>query len=96
MAERGRSGKPVWQKKMALDRIRKLFLRADREFKKHPKRSNRYVELARKIAMRYNVQIPKSLKRRFCKRCYRYLVPGVNCQVRTRAGQRAVIVKCLE
>jgi ribonuclease P protein subunit RPR2 len=96
MQQRQQSGKPEWQKKTALERIKKLFEQAEKEFGKHPERSNRYVQMARKIAMRYNIQIPKTLKRRFCKSCYSYLVPGTNCTVRTNTKQHAVIITCFE
>lgn len=90
------SVKPTWQKIIALERIKILFGLASKEVKRNPARSHRYVELSRKIAMRYNVKMPKSLKRRFCKKCYRYLVPGINCRIRARQAQRAVIVKCID
>jgi len=91
-----RDEKHITQKKIALERIEKLFRQAEKAFEKHPDRSKRHVELARKIAMRFNIQIPKSLRRKFCRKCNSYLVPGKNCQVRTSSKQRAVIVKCLE
>ena len=90
------SRKPVWQRETGVERIEKLFALAEKEFDKHPERSHRYVFLARKIAMRYNIRIPGLLKRRFCKKCYKYLKPSINCRVRTRSSQQAVIVKCLE
>jgi ribonuclease P protein subunit RPR2 len=90
------SRKQAWQKEVGSERIKLLFDLASQEFKKHPERSNRYVQLARKIAMRYNIRMPKGLKRKFCKKCYGYLVPGTNCRVRTRTEQKSVIVKCLE
>ena len=45
----------------------KLFKQAELRFKKQPELSNRYIELARKIAMKYKVKIPRELKRKFCK-----------------------------
>ena len=92
----GRRSKPEWQLRIARERIERLFLLADEVFDKEPERAHRYVQLARKIAMRYNIRIPKDFKRRFCKKCYKYLKPNINCRVRTRASQQAVIVTCLE
>lgn len=85
-----------WQHELGLERIKILFDRADFEFKKHPERSHRYIQLARKIAMRYNIRMPKYLKRKFCKKCYRYLVPGVNCRVRTNKAKQVVAITCLK
>ena len=70
-----------------------LFTLAESEALKHNMElSNRYVELARKIGMRYNVPMPKKYKRRFCKHCYSYLLPGMNARVRT--GKSKVIIYC--
>ncbi|MFH1510315.1 MAG: ribonuclease P protein component 4 [Candidatus Woesearchaeota archaeon] len=54
--------------------------------------ANRYVTLARTLSMKFNVKIPSRLQRRFCKHCYTFLVPGLNCRVRTREGK--VVYTC--
>ena len=84
------------QKELAVERIERLFSLAEINFRKNPERSHRYISLARKIAIRFNIRLKKDLKRKFCKRCYRYLVPGVNCAVRVRSSQQSIITKCLE
>lgn len=83
-------------KKIGLERIEILFKNAERRFKLNPVLANRYIYLARKIAMKYRIRIPKHLKRKFCKKCYKYLLPGVNCRIRTKKEQQVVIIKCLE
>ncbi len=90
------SKKPKSWQKVAKERVKILLDLAAKEFKSNPDRSKRYVQLAKKIGMRYNVRIPKDLKRKFCKNCYAYLIPGVTCRVRTRGVQQAVIVTCLK
>ncbi len=92
---RSRSKKPGWQQDIAGERIDILMKLAGKEFKGHPERSNRYVELARKIGMRYNVRIPKA-SRNFCKKCYKFIVPGKNSVVRSSARTRSMETKCLE
>lgn len=67
-----------------MERIKILFNEATSAFKVHPERSHRYIALARKIAMKAKVKIPKHLKRKFCSHCYKFLQPGVNCRVRTK------------
>lgn len=69
-------------KEIARERIQILFKEADLMFKEDSSLSDRYVELARKIAMKYKIRIPKEQKKRFCKHCYKFLVPGVNCRIR--------------
>ena len=80
-------------KKIALERIKILFEEAEKEFKKNPERSDRYAEIARKISMKTKTKIPSELKRKFCKYCKKYLVPGVN--LRVRMNKSRVIYNCL-
>ncbi len=74
--------KPIEQQKIALERIKVLFKEAKAAFKEYPKLSDKYVDRARKIAMKYKISIPSSLKKQFCKHCYCYLMPAENCTVR--------------
>jgi|SRR3989338_6259331 len=82
------------QKEIALQRVKVLFQQAEETFPKNKALANRYVSLARKIAMKVHAQIPRELKRRICKHCYKFLKAGVNARIRTRAGK--VIISCLE
>ena len=90
------SKKPEWQKNVVIERVSVLFREAKKEFSKHPERSHRYIGMALKLCMRYNVNVPDDLKRSFCRHCKSYIVPGVNCRVRTSPSQKAVIVTCGE
>lgn len=49
--------------------------------------ANRSVSLARQLAMRFRVRFLPAQKRQFCKSCWTYLRPGVNCRVRVRDGK---------
>ena len=82
------------QKEIARERISRLFAQAAEVFPGNKSLANRYVTLARKIAMKVRMPMPREYKRRFCKHCYRYLQPGVNARVRTRGGK--VIISCFE
>ena len=88
------SKKDSSKKEIARERIKILFKQAKEVFKKDKSLANRYVKLARELAMKYKVRLPSELKRQFCKHCYSYLVPSVNVRVRTREGK--VIYYCLE
>jgi len=81
------------EKQIAKQRIKDLFEQADLRWKEDLKLANRYVQLARKIAMKFKVRIPPELKRRFCKHCYAFFIPGETCRVRTREG--TVVYTCL-
>ena len=82
------------QKQIAQERIQTLFQEAEKAYSTNKALSNRYVILARKIAMKVKTQIPRELKRKFCKHCYKFLFPGKNCRIRTREGK--LVIYCLE
>lgn len=75
-----------WVQDIALQRMEKLFWLAEIEAEKRngEARSDRYVQLARKIGMRYRVRMPRHLKMRICKGCYSFLIPGRNARVRLK------------
>ena len=70
--KRPHSKKSGQLKEIALERINELFSQAEKVFRKSPDLADRYVELARKIGMKYKTRIPPELKRQFCKHCYCY------------------------
>ena len=81
------------QKIIANRRITTLFEIAEKNaLSGELNRSNRYVEIARKISMKNLTPIPKIYKRRYCKHCYSYLLPTITCRVRIHRGR--VIVFC--
>lgn len=58
--------------------------------------AKRYVETAKRIAMRSGVRLGPERKQFICKECGSPLVPGVNCRVRVRSEQGThVVVTCL-
>ena len=81
------------QKQIANERIKKLFslakiraLSGDFYF------ANQYIFLARKLAMKYRLKMPKEIKRSYCKNCYFFLIPGSNCRFRIHRGR--IIIFC--
>jgi len=71
-------------KEIAKERIGELFKQAEKV--KSQKLANRYVEIARKVAMKVNLRMPSQYKRKFCKHCYTYFGKG-NYRVRTKNGK---------
>jgi ribonuclease P protein subunit RPR2 len=88
--------KPEWQENIAKERIEILFNLAEKEFKKYPERSMRYIQLARKIGLRYNVRLSKELKRKICKSCNSLLIPGLTEKIRIDSRTKTVSRKCLK
>lgn len=79
---------------IALERIETLFKLAEKEFGKHPERSRRYVELARKISTRNRARIPSELKKKFCKECGNFLLKGKNAE--WKIAGKLVEIRCKE
>lgn len=90
-----KSQKPEWQTRIARERIQILFSLAEKEFNKYPERSRRYIQLARKIGLRYNVRLSKELKRKFCKNCNSLLIPDKSEQVRIDSKNKTIVRTCL-
>lgn len=60
-----------------------------------PALADRYAQLARALGMRYNIRLPPQFKRRLCRTCGSFLVPGRNMRVRLRPGRTVwTCLKC--
>ncbi|MEM4782705.1 MAG: ribonuclease P protein component 4 [Halalkalicoccus sp.] len=57
-------------------------------------RASEYVALARRIAERNRLRLPRSFERSTCDRCDRYLQPGRNARVRLQDGHVVVACAC--
>ena len=68
--------------KLARGRIEELMEFAKQIHSEDPKLANRYVTIARNIAMGTKVAIPIYLKRNICHNCKELLVPGRNMRFR--------------
>lgn len=90
-----RTTKPDWQQRIARERIEILFALAEKNFSKNLERSRRYVELARKIGLRYNVRLTKEQKNSFCKNCNTLLKKGKSAQHTVDGKNKVVLIKCL-
>ena len=94
MGGRNRREKPGFISRVANERIEILFKLAKENVKTHPKRSKRYVELARKIGTRYLVRFPKRTKLSFCKKCNSPLLPGYNMKIKLNSRHKMVEYIC--
>ncbi|MDV0445306.1 hypothetical protein MmiAt1_08770 [Methanimicrococcus sp. At1] len=92
MAQYRRKKNKDLTKKIAEERIVILLALAEDNFKTHPDRTKRYVGLARTISMRSRVRLTRDQKRRICKHCYSWLVPGNNCRIRLKGS--TVLTAC--
>ena len=86
---------PKKRMEIAKERVEKLFDLAKEAYEKNPKRSVRYIELARKIGKRYNVRLTKTQKRSFCKNCNHLLISGKTFTSETNSKKKLIIIKCI-
>jgi len=83
-------------KQIALQRIHTLFRLAREVVHEDPQLAQRYVKIARKIAMGTKIRLPREYRRLICRHCKSFIFPGVNCRVRIQSRREPhVVVTCL-
>lgn len=88
---RGRRGRRTAAMiRAAQERIQDLFSLAEVEVHRAPSNlSQRYVFLARRIGMRYNVRLLREYRDVYCRGCSTFWVEGLSVRTRLRGGRRA-------
>lgn len=82
-------------RKIALQRICRLFELAKGMISTDEALAQRYVAIARKLSMASRTSIPLEYRRQICKRCKRFILPGVNCRVRVQQRREShVVITC--
>ena len=79
-------------KKIALQRIHKLFQLAKNVIHENEKLAQHYITIARRISMASRVRIPREYHLRICRGCKKFILPGVNCRVRIQQRREPHIV----
>jgi ribonuclease P protein subunit RPR2 len=77
----------------ALQKIRALFDAAALAFPADPARSHALAAQAHRLLLRSKAKLPVILKRRYCKYCRAFWVPGRT--VRVRLGKGNIVYTCL-
>ncbi len=81
------------QRASALQKIRALFDAAALAFSANPAQAHKLAAQAHRLMLRSKVKLPAVLKRRFCKQCRAFWVPGATVRVRLTKGK--VVYTCL-
>ncbi|MEM2873841.1 MAG: ribonuclease P [Candidatus Nanoarchaeia archaeon] len=88
--------KNEWQA-IAKERIDILFREANLAAKEgNLQRASRYIFLARKLAMKYNLRLSREQRKKFCHKCYKYLMPGKNVSIKINPKLQSVEYRCKE
>ncbi|MCS7124140.1 MAG: ribonuclease P [Candidatus Bathyarchaeota archaeon] len=84
-------------KRIAKQRIQKLFRLAIKIHKENQQLAQRYVDIARRIAMAAKVRLPTEYRRLVCRHCKSFILPGVSCRVRIKQRREPhVVITCLK
>ncbi len=93
MERRGRGRRSKEMETIARERMEILFEEAHKAVRAGKReRAKRYVVMARRLGMRYNVSVPGRFRRWVCAGCGTFMVPGVNAKLRLRP--RRFVVTC--
>jgi ribonuclease P protein subunit RPR2 len=83
-------------RRIAGERIRILFALAERFHDKHPERAQRYTALARRIASRNRIHLPREYRRLVCPGCKRYMgAKGSRTRIR-QTREPHITITCLQ
>lgn len=83
-------------KEIAKQQIQKFFQLAKETFHDDPALAQRYIDIARKVAMAAKIRLPKEYKHQICKHCKSFILPGVNCRVRIKQRREPhMVITCL-
>lgn len=82
--------------RIARERVSDLFALAEREaLGGHVELADRYVRLARRVGMRYNVRLPREYRDLYCRGCSGFWIEGRTVRTRLRGGRRVrVCLRC--
>ena len=84
-------------KDMAMRRIEILVQNALENAKSDGELAQKQAMLAKRISSKFRVRIPYEIRQLYCKKCKRFIVPGVTARVRVgRANVKAVRITCLK
>jgi ribonuclease P protein subunit RPR2 len=80
---------------VAVERIERLHVLArEATVAGEAERAREYVRLARRLAERQRLSLPRDFRRFTCDDCDAFLRPGRNARVRTRSGHVVVTCDC--
>jgi len=83
-------------KRIAIERVQRLFLLARETIREDPALAQRYVDIARKVAMAARVRLPKEYRHQVCRHCKSFILPSVNCRVRIKQRREPhLAITCL-
>lgn len=82
---------------IATQRIRTLFNLARQTYQDDPALAQRYVDMARRIAMAAKLRLPTEYRLQVCRHCKAFILPGISCRVRTKQQREShLVITCVK
>jgi len=83
------------KKEIATLRMHVLFKNAVSNARKDADLAEKQAIIAKKISMKYKIRMPYEIRSCFCKKCKKFIVPGVNSKVRVgRSNVKSIRITC--
>ncbi|MEM1539901.1 MAG: ribonuclease P [Candidatus Bathyarchaeia archaeon] len=84
-------------RRIAKQRIQTLFRLAKETYHDDPLLAQRYVDIARRVAMAAKIRLPTEYRRMVCRHCKSFILPGDSCRVRIKQRREPhVVITCLK
>jgi len=84
-------------KRIARQRVHTLFQLAIETYKENPQLAQRYVDIARRVAMAAKLRLPAEYRRLVCRHCKSFILPGASSRVRIKQHREPhVVITCLK
>ncbi|MBI3640886.1 MAG: RNase P subunit [Thaumarchaeota archaeon] len=82
-------------KQIALERMQILIKNATSNARTNPKLAQRQASLAKKLSTKYRIRMPYDIRINFCKKCKKFIAPGVNSRIRMgRSSVKSIRITC--
>jgi len=83
------------KKEIALRRIEILFNNALLNAKINPGLAQKQAEIVKKISMKFKIKLPFEISSSFCKKCKKFIPPGIASKTRLGSKPKSIRVTCL-
>ena len=82
------------KKQIATKRMEILFHNALSNAKHNPKLAQNQAQIIRKISMKFKIKMPFELSSCFCKKCKKFIAPGISSTIRLGSKPKSIRVTC--
>ena len=82
------------KKQIATKRMQILFHNAISNAKNNPRLAEKQAEIAKKISMKFKIKMPFEISSSFCKRCKKFIAPGITSKIRLGSKPKSIRITC--